>query len=188
MKKILLVDASPRKGGNSDVVIETLAQDLQGCEVTVFKMREKDCRQCMACDACQHKDTQSCVQNDDITALLPLIDTCDAIVLATPIYNQQITSRAKLFIERFYPFFRAGDPMMTNSSKRDKKAALVCSFWGSPKDVTTRYAEWTVQNFAQIGANQTRTLIFNGIPERGQILERPDYLDELHALANWLAE
>lgn len=188
MKKILLVNASPRKGGNSDIVVDTLAQDLKGCEVTVFKMYEKDCRPCLACAACQHKSTQICVQKDDITELLPLLNTCDAVVLATPIYNQQINSQAKLFIDRFYPFFRADDPMMTNSSKRDKKAALICSFWGSPKDVVTRYAEWTVKNFAQIGADKTRTLIFNGIPARGQILERQDYLDELHALARWLAE
>lgn len=100
MKKIVLVDASPRQGGNSEIVVDTLA----GCEVTVFKMREKDCRFCRACAACQGKETQMCVQRDDITALLPVIDQCDAIVMATPIYNQQITAQAKLFIERWYPF------------------------------------------------------------------------------------
>lgn len=61
MKKIVLVDASPRQGGNSEIVVDTLAEALAGCEVTVFKMREKDCRFCRACAACQGKETQMCV-------------------------------------------------------------------------------------------------------------------------------
>ena len=85
MKKIVLVDASPRQGGNSEIVVDTLAEALAGCEVTVFKMREKDCRFCRACAACQGKETQMCVQRDDITALLPVIDQCDAIVKATKV-------------------------------------------------------------------------------------------------------
>lgn len=124
MKKIVLIDASPRKGGNSEAVTDIIANDLADCEVTVFKMREKDCR---ACGACQGRDTQQCVQKDDIAALLPAIERCDAIMLATPIYNQQITSQAKLFIERFYPFFKADGKGMSNTSKYGKKAALVCS-------------------------------------------------------------
>ena len=38
MKKILLVNASPRKGGNSDTITKMLAEDLKDCEVTVFNM------------------------------------------------------------------------------------------------------------------------------------------------------
>lgn len=138
MKKIVLVDASPRQGGNSEIVVDTLAEALAGCEVTVFKMREKDCRFCRACAACQGKETQMCVQRDDITALLPVIDQCDAIVMATPIYNQQITAQAKLFIERWYPFFNREKKNWSNTSRQGKKAALVCSFWGSPKDIVKK--------------------------------------------------
>ena len=62
-------------------------------------MREKKCCPCLACGACQNKSTQDCVQKDDMTTLLPLIEACDAIVVATPVYNHQINSQAKLFIQ-----------------------------------------------------------------------------------------
>lgn len=188
MKTIVLVDASPRQGGNSEIVVDTLAEALAGCEVTVFKMREKDCRFCRACAACQGKETQMCVQRDDITALLPVIDQCDAIVMATPIYNQQITAQAKLFIERWYPFFNREKKNWSNTSRQGKKAALVCSFWGSPKDIVKKYADWTVSGFSQIGAEETRTLIFDHVPGRGEIRSRPDYMAQLRELARWLAE
>jgi multimeric flavodoxin WrbA len=43
MKKILLVDSSPRKDGNSDVIVSLLAEQLKDAEVTMFKMREHKC-------------------------------------------------------------------------------------------------------------------------------------------------
>lgn len=134
MKKILLVNASPRAKGNSEIITQNLAEDLKDQRVVVFTMRDKDCRYCKACGACQGTEGQSCVQDDDITKLLPVIEACDAIVVATPIYNQQVSSLAKLFIERFYPWFDFSKKGMSNTAKYGKKAALVCSFWDSPKE------------------------------------------------------
>ena len=57
MKRILLVDASPRKNGNSEIIVDMLASDLNNEDVTVFKMRENKCNPCMACAACQNKET-----------------------------------------------------------------------------------------------------------------------------------
>lgn len=71
MKKILLVDASPRKNGNSEVIVDKIAAELQDAEITVFKLREKKVNPCFACDACQGKDAPSCVRKDDMSALIP---------------------------------------------------------------------------------------------------------------------
>lgn len=168
------------------MITRMLADDLKDCEVTVFNMREKKYNPCFACGACQGKDTQMCVQNDDIQEILPVIDTCDGIVLATPIYNQQICSQAKLFIERWYPFFKFDNRLMSNTSKTGKKGALICSFWGSPVDVTTTYAEWTLDGFCQIGVEEKKTLIFPQIPGRGDVCKREDYVKQIHELAEWL--
>ena len=186
MKKILLINASPRKGGNSDTITNMIAEDLKDCEVTIFNMREKKCNPCLACGACQGKDTQICVQSDDIKEFLPTIDQCDGIVIATPIYNHQICSQAKLFMERWYPFFKYDAPMMTNTSKPGKKGALICSFWGSPVDVTKKYAEWTIEGFSQIGVTDKKTLIFPQIPGKGDVANNEDYVAQIHELAEWL--
>lgn len=51
MKKVLLIDAGHQKGGNSEIIVDAVAADLKGAEVSVFKMREKNCKPCMACAA-----------------------------------------------------------------------------------------------------------------------------------------
>lgn len=188
MKKILLIDTSPRQGGNSDTAARLLADDLKNEEVVLFTMRDKHCSNCKACGACQGKTTQSCVQADDITPLLPLIDTCDAIAIITPVMNHQMSSQAKLFIERFYPFFNFTMEGMSNTSKRGKKGAMVCSCWGGPVEVYQKYAEWTLESFTQIGVAHTKALVFNQLSLPGAIKARPDYLAQLHSLAKWLAQ
>ena len=187
-KKILLVDASPRVGGNSDIIVNMLAEDLKNSEVTVFKMREKKCNPCLACAVCQGRDDQICVQKDDIAELLPVINECDAIVMATPLYNQQICSQAKLFIERWYPFFKWDAPLMSNTSNPGKKAALVVSFWGSPVDVTQKYADWTVSGFSQMGADKTKAILFPQIPGKGDVMKNDEYISKIHELADWISE
>lgn len=186
MKKVLLIDSSSRKNGNSTVITQTLAADLQDAEVTVFTMRDKACNFCMACGACQGKTTQACIQKDDIAALIASLDTYDALVIATPVYNHQISARAKQFIERFYPFFNLTMEQMSNATKRDKKAALICSCWGGPADIYEKYAQWTLDSFAQIGVSQTKALVFSMLDAPGAIASRADDLQKLHALADWL--
>ncbi len=188
MKKILLVDTSPRKNGNSEVIVDTIASDLQECEVIVFKMREHICNPCLACAACQEKDTQMCVQKDDLTANLAAINEADAIVIATPVYNQQMSAQAKMFIDRTYPFFNAEKTGKTNTSKPGKKAAFVCSCWAGDKDVYEKYAVWTAEALWQIGATNTRGYVFEMIPNCGDILKNEIHMEKVHELAQWLAE
>lgn len=188
MKKILLVDSSPRKNGNSEVIVDKIAAELKDAEVTVFKMREKKVNPCFACGACQGKDAPSCVQKDDFSALIAEIEACDAIVLTTPIYFHQVNAQAKMFIDRTYAFFNAEKPFMSNTAKRGKKAALVCSFWGGPADVYEKYAEETVKGLSFMGADDTKSLIFGNIPQPGEIQNNEKYMEEVSDLAKWLIE
>lgn len=188
MKKILLVDASPRKNGNSEVIVDRLAAELKDAEVMVFKIREKKVNPCLACGTCQGKDAPKCVQNDDMSALIAEIETCDAIALAAPIYFNQVNAQAKMIIDRLYCFFNVERPFMSNTAKRGKKAALVCSFWGGPADVYAKYAEETVGNFSYMGADHTKAVIFGDIKEPGSIRNKEKYLEDISALAQWLAE
>ena len=190
MKTILLVNASHRKNGNSEAIINTLAADLNDQHVVSFTIREKDCRYCRACFACHRAGTghHPCVQDDDIAKLAPVIETCDAIVMATPIYIQQVSSLARLFIERFYPWFNPNGKGLSNTKKYGKKAAFICSFGNCPRELIKKYADWTVSTFSQIGAEHFSTLIFDKIPQAGDVKKRPDYMEQIHNLSQWLKQ
>lgn len=186
MKKVLLVDASHRKGANSEVIVDTIAEDLVGHIVKVFKIREQNCQFCMACDNCQRRKELFCVRKDAITDLLPFIDTCDSILIASPVYDHQVSAMAKMFIERFYAFYDPGRKSNSRVPKPGKKAALLLSCYTGPQDEYKRYADWTLEGFWQIGASDTRSEVFGMIRNRSEIIKNEAYMEKLHEVSRWL--
>ena len=187
-RKIILVDASPRKGGNCEVITDRLAAELSGADVTVFKMREKNAQPCLACGACQGKGAPKCVQRDDFAALVPALEGCDAIVLAAPIYFGQMCAQAKMFIDRLYCFFNPAKPAMSNTGKRGKKAAFVCTFGGGPAVEYAAYAEKSARSFSVMGADSIRAMALGGLLPPGAVRDNAAHLAQVSDLAKWLAE
>lgn len=186
MKRIVLIDASQRVRANSEIIVNRVAKALSNEEVHVFRMKEQKFQYCTGCDICQKSEELICSRKDDITKLLPHIDTCDAILIASPVYDHQMSSLAKLFIERFYAFYNPKAENNSSVSKRKKKAAFVMCCWTGDKETYKKYAEWTLEGFWQIDATDTRAEIFNGLNEREEILDRPDYLIRVQEIADWL--
>lgn len=186
-----MVNASPRGGGNSDLITEHLEETLEdaGAELTVFMLRDKRVDYCRACGWCQGKDEPAgCMIDDDFTSLLPQLDACDAIVVVSPIYNGQLSARARTFIERTYPFYRSKAPLHSNSHRHDKRGALVCCYWKSPQQETENYARWSAQELTQMGCSQTRSLALGGLGGKGAVLDYPTYFAALDDLADWLMQ
>ena len=77
---------------------------------------------------------------------------------------------------------------MSNTSKFDKKTAIVCSFWGGLKDTYEKYAVWSAEAFSQMGVEEIKALVFRQIPGRGEIKEHGDYMEVVHDLAKWLVQ
>lgn len=186
MKKIVLIDASQRERANSEIIVKRIAAALSGVEVHVLHMKKQNCQYCTGCDICQKSEALICSRKDDITKLLPHIDTCDAILITSPVYDHQMSSLAKLFIERFYAFYNPKAENNSSVTKRKKKAAFVMCCWTGDKEIYKKYAEWTLEGFWQIDAIDTKVEIFNGINEREEILDHPDYLTKVQEIADWL--
>ena len=100
MKKILIISASGRKGGNSDLLCDQFAKGAReaGHEVEKVRLAEKKIGYCLGCYACQklHK----CVQKDDANDLVEKMLSADVIVLATPVYFYSMNAQLKALIDR----------------------------------------------------------------------------------------
>ena len=100
MKNILIISASPRKGGNSDLLCDQFAKGATeaGHNVEKVRLAEKKIGYCTGCYACQklHK----CVQKDDANELVEKMLAADVIVLATPVYFYSMNAQLKALIDR----------------------------------------------------------------------------------------
>ena len=84
-KNVLVISASPRRGGNSDLLADAFMQGAQeaGHDVAKISLREKKIGFCKGCLGCQK--TQQCVLRDDMDAILPRMQRTEVIAFAGPV-------------------------------------------------------------------------------------------------------
>lgn len=103
MKNILIISASPRRGGNSDTLCNEFlkgAKDAGNNAEKIF-LRDKKINYCTGCGVCNN--THKCVQKDDMADILDKMVRADVIVLATPVYFYTMDAQLKTLIDRTVP-------------------------------------------------------------------------------------
>ncbi len=98
--KALGLFGSPRRGGNTDLLLEEMLRgaQTQGAEIKRVFLSQCDisgCRECRSCDV-----TGNCVIQDQMQKLYPKLLQADYIILASPIFFYGVTSQAKRMIDR----------------------------------------------------------------------------------------
>ena len=102
-KNVLVISASPRKGGNSDTLCEEFIRGAQesGNHAEKIFLASKNIKYCIGCGVCN--TTQKCVQKDDMAEILDKMVEADVIVLATPVYFYTMDAQMKTLIDRTVP-------------------------------------------------------------------------------------
>lgn len=107
-KKVLVLAASPRKGGNSDLLCDQLIKGVReaGNDVEKIYIQDNEINYCKACDTCQGNGG-ICIQDDDMTLILDKMIAAQVIVLATPVYFYTMNAQLKTVIDRTYARYMA---------------------------------------------------------------------------------
>lgn len=102
--KVFVISASPRKGGNSDVLCDRFLQGAResGHEAEKIRLAEMRLAPCTACYGCMK--TGECVKKDTLPEIREKMLAADAIVLATPIYFYSMAAQMKILIDRCLGF------------------------------------------------------------------------------------
>lgn len=128
-RKLLCVGASPRKGGNTDCILEMLARSVPGGMPTeIIRLRDYCFNPCIGCERCR-KDKYCSGQNDGMQLLYPKITASRGMVLVSPTHHYNITAWMKAFIDRLYCFYDFGNDVPRSWSSRlsgqNRKAAVI---------------------------------------------------------------
>jgi len=124
--RVVGVVGSPRKGGNTDILVDQIIAGAKemGALVEKFYLSGMDIRPCTACDRCRKHSDDPCVIKDDMTRKIhPLMRTCDAMIIGTPIYFFNMSALTKIFVDRWYAL---GGP--EGYRLKGKKAALAIAY------------------------------------------------------------
>lgn len=106
LKQVLAVSGSPRKGGNTDIIVEQIITGLRTNNIDghSINLSNIDFSGCIGCEKCR-KDKICTKIQDGMTHLYPNIIDSQGLILASPVHNYNITSWMKAFIDRLYCFY-----------------------------------------------------------------------------------
>ena len=126
-KKVLILNGSPRKKGNTAVLSSRLSDGASGAgaEIESVCLHNLDISPCDACDYCQ-ENGNGCIIDDDMQVLYPKLRDSDVVVIASPVYWCSLTAQSKLCLDRWYAM-ESGDDF----ELKGKKLALLMVYGDS---------------------------------------------------------
>ena len=126
--KVLFINGSPRKEGNTAIALAEVAKQLakEGIESEMVWIGNKPIRGCIACGQCKVKAMGRCVFDDDIcNKISEKFEESNALIVGSPVYYGQPNGALLSIIQR--AFFSNG----TNISGKPAASIAVCRRGGA---------------------------------------------------------
>lgn len=103
-KKILILNGSPRKKGNTSALVEAFTEGAKasGNIVTTFFLDEMNIHGCKGCFGGGKNHKNPCVQKDDMINIYPEYENADIVVLASPMYYWGVSGQLKCTFDRLF--------------------------------------------------------------------------------------
>ena len=176
--KVLGLVGSPRKSGNTDLLVSAIlyGAGASNHEIEKLFLYDVDISPCVDCRGCK-KGAFQCVLKDGMKLLYSKLEEADVIVFGTPLYWYGPTGKMKLMVDRLRPY-------IASKKLKGKKAVLVvpseegadaCNLVVGMFELSFKYLEMDL-----VGK------ILAKASEKGEVREQPKVLDEAFKLGKAL--
>ena len=106
MKKIIAVNGSPRRNGNTAELLQHALRGAAdaGAETELVHLYSLNFKGCLSCFYCKRKDVKHgvCAVKDDLSPVIERVKEADALILGAPIYFMNLSAGMLAFIERMF--------------------------------------------------------------------------------------
>ncbi|MBR2090642.1 MAG: flavodoxin family protein [Fibrobacter sp.] len=100
---ILVLSGSPRKGGNTDLLVDAFVKGASPKHrVEVISVHDYKINPCMGCNACFRREDHACCQKDDMQIVYEKMAKAEMLVIASPVYFYGLSAQLKTVIDRFH--------------------------------------------------------------------------------------
>ena len=99
---VLMLNGSPRAGGNTSIALREMEQVFQaeGIDVETVQVGGQDIRGCVACGGCAKQG--KCVFDDLVNQLAPKFEACDGLVVGSPVYYASANATLVALLTRLF--------------------------------------------------------------------------------------
>lgn len=186
--KMLAIMGSPRKKGNTDLLLDEAIKGAksQGAKVEKLVVEKATIAGCLEDYHCE-KDG-NCSIRDDMDEVYPKLLEVDAVIVASPIFFYGLTSQLKALIDRCQALWVRKHvlkmPVPDSASRKGVFIGVGATTGGKLFDgsiLTMKYF------FEAISVRYFDQLLVRGVDKRGEIKDHPTALQEAFELGSRLA-
>ncbi|MBQ3265083.1 MAG: flavodoxin family protein [Ruminococcus sp.] len=114
--KVLMINGSPRVGGNTALALKEMEAAFlrNGVEVETMQIGNKAIRGYIACGTCMKKG--QCVFDDAVNEAAPKFESADGLVIASPVYYASANGTLVSFLDRLFYSCRCDKRMKVGAS------------------------------------------------------------------------
>jgi len=141
--KILGIVCSPRKGGNTEILVKEALSSAReaGAQTELVSVVGKNIAPCDACGSCGK--TGVCHIQDDMQSIYQQLEAADAIIFGSPVYFGTVSAQAKAIMDRTFS-------LLVDRRLKGKVAAPILAA-------------------RRVGAGQTRNLLYGFFMAHGML-------------------
>lgn len=116
--RVLALVGSPRRGGNTDILVDEILKGAReaGAQVEKVMLGDLTIGPCKACNAC--REVGKCIQSDDMESLFDKMKASQVWVLGTPVYWWGPSAQLKAFVDRWFSKGVGPERKLTFEGKR----------------------------------------------------------------------
>jgi multimeric flavodoxin WrbA len=153
MKKLLIINSSPRENGVCSEVIKQVKPYFAECQIKQYDLYKLNPAPCTACGYCEIHEECS---NKDLDIFFEDFEYADYIAFFSPIYNNFFPAPLKAVIDRFQRYYSARFYKGANPPiKKHKSVGLVITSGSSSRQCADYMATTLKQSFSVLNGTVT---------------------------------
>ena len=138
-RKIVVLNGSPRKRGNTSALVREFTRGAEeaGHTVTEFLLDGMDIHGCKGCFGGHSGRDCPCVQRDDMDQIYPAVKDCHVVVLASPLYYWNLSGQLRTAVDRLFALEEGDGNLLRGHSRAS--CLLMAAEGNGFEDVLTYY-------------------------------------------------
>lgn len=188
MSQVLAIAASPRMGGNSDLLLDACLESLAEAGVPFERLRicDLDFAACTNCGGCDEKG--ECVVEDDMQTLYRKFVEYPIIVISTPVFFMALPAHLKAAIDRCQAIWVRKYLLRRRMPDLEKRRGYLIQVAGMKGDRMFEGGRVTIGAlFGTLDYKFSGKLYLSDIDSAGAITGHPTALDQARQLGREIA-
>jgi multimeric flavodoxin WrbA len=175
-KHVIGFVGSPRREGNTDILVDEILKGASEAGATVEKvmLSELTISPCKACYSC--RPSGRCVQEDDMADLYSKMQASDVWVIGTPVYWWGPSAQMKAFVDRW--FAKAGDKEEQRKTFAKRRIVLAVPMGDTDAKTGRHVVGMFADALEYVGAELFSSIVVPGVYEAGDIRSNPEVLQK----------